>query len=418
MGGGADLLYHFYDLHSAMVAPARLVAETLNHVFSHPLVPASYTRMGRAIAAGSEIFERATRRHGKPRFGIGHVVVDGEAVEVREEVVARKPFAELRRFRKQGTDRDEPRVLVVARMSGHYATLLRDTVAALLPGHDVSITDWINACEVPLEDGRFDLDDYVDYIVDFLAALGPGAHLVAVCQPSVPALAAASIMAAEDHPDAPASMTLMGGPIDTRMSPTKPNKLAQSRSLRWFERSVLSTVPMGHRGAGRHVYPGFMQLTGFMSMNADRHFGSTLKHFQHLVRGDGESAQAHRRFYDEYLAVMDLTAEFYLQTIDVAFQRHLLPRGLWVSRGRKVEPKAIAHTALMTVEGEFDDISGPGQTRAAHGLCANLPPGKHRHLFAKGVGHYGIFNGSRWRSTIMPEVAAFIRAHDRGAATG
>jgi poly(3-hydroxybutyrate) depolymerase len=409
------LLYHLFDLHTAMVAPARLMAETLGHVFSHPFVPASYTRMGRAIAAGSEIFERATRRHGKPQFGIHDVEIDGVRVPVREEVATAKPFAELRRFVKErdAAAPPEPRVLVVAPMSGHYATLLRDTVAGLLPAHDVYITDWINACEVPLAAGRFDLDDYVDYVIDFLAFLGPGTHVIAVCQPSVPVLAAISIMAAEDHPAAPDSMTLMGGPIDTRMSPTKPNKLAQSRSLKWFERSVLSVVPIMHRGAGRRVYPGFMQLTGFMSMNLDRHVGSTMKHFQHLVRGDGDSAHAHRKFYDEYLAVMDLTAEFYLQTIDIAFQRHLLPRGLWVSRGRKVDPKAISRTALMTVEGELDDISGPGQTRAAHGLCASLPPDRHTHLFVPGVGHYGIFNGSRWRRLILPEVTRFIRAQDR-----
>ncbi|MBL8701406.1 MAG: polyhydroxyalkanoate depolymerase [Alphaproteobacteria bacterium] len=409
------MLYHFYDLHHAMVTPARLMAETLQHVFSHPLVPASYTRMGRAIAAGSEIFERATRRHGKPEFGIKSVPVDGTPVAVSEHVAHAKPFCELRHFRKavDGAGRHEPRVMIVAPMSGHYATLLRDTVAALLPGHDVYITDWINACQVPLSQGRFDLDDYADYIIEFLHVLGPGTHVVAVCQPSVPALAAAAIMAGEDDPAAPASMTLMGGPIDTRMSPTKPNKLAESKPLKWFERSVLSTVPAIYPGAGRKVYPGFLQLTGFMSMNLDRHFGSTVKHFQHLVRGDGDSAQAHRKFYDEYLAVMDLSAEFYLQTIDIAFQRHLLPRGLWVSRNRRVDTKAITRMALMTVEGELDDISGPGQTRAAHGLCANIPADNHRHYFAKGVGHYGIFNGSRWRSMILPELRDFIRQHDR-----
>lgn len=408
------MLYHFYDLHNAMFAPARLMAETMQHVFTHPFVPASYTGMGRAIAASSEIMERAMRRHRKPAFGIREVMVDGAPAVVMEEVALAKPFAELRHFRKQRSPAaGEPRVLVVAPMSGHYATLLRDTVAALLPQHDVYITDWINACEVPTGAGGFDLDDYVDYVIDFLAHLGPNTHVMAVCQPSVPVMAAVSLMAAEEHPAAPATMTLMGGPIDTRMSPTKPNKLAQSRSLKWFERAVISTVPAIYPAAGRRVYPGFLQLTGFMSMNAERHLGSTMKHFQHLVRGDGDSAQGHRKFYDEYLAVMDLTEEFYLQTIDIAFQRHLLPRGLWISRTRKVDPKAITHTALMTVEGEFDDITGPGQSRAAHGLCVNLAPEKHKHFFAKGVGHYGIFNGSRWRSMILPEIASFIREHDR-----
>ena len=408
------MLYHLVDFHYAMMSPARVMAETMQHMFSHPLSPASYTRMGRAIAAGSEIFERATRRHAKPAFGIRDTIVDGVRVAIVEEVAQVSPFAQLRHFRKQHDLAlpHQPRVLVVAPMSGHYATLLRDTVAGLLPAHDVYITDWISACEVPQSAGNFDLDDYVDYLIDFLAVLGPATHVIAVCQPSVPALAAAAIMADQGHPAAPLSMTLMGGPIDTRMSPTKPNKLAQSRPLKWFERSVLTSVPAVYPGSGRRVYPGFLQLSGFMSMNADRHLGSTMKHFQHLVRGDGDSAQAHRKFYDEYLAVMDLTAEFYLQTIDIAFQRHLLPLGLWVSRGRKIDPKAITTTALMTVEGEHDDISGPGQTRVAHGLCANLPAEKHKHFLALGVGHYGIFNGSRWRSMILPEVASFIREHD------
>ncbi len=408
------MLYHFADFHYAMMSPARVMAETMQHMFSHPLSPASYTRMGRAIAAGSEIFERATRRHGKPLFGIRDEMVDGVRVGFVVEIAHARPFAQLRHFRKvhDGALPHQPRVLVVAPMSGHYATLLRDTVAALLPAHDVFITDWISASEVPKDSGNFDLDDYVDYVIDFLTVLGPRTHVIAVCQPSVPVLAAVAIMEDEGHDAAPRSMTLMGGPIDTRMSPTRPNKLAQSRPLKWFERSVLSTVPAVYPGSGRRVYPGFLQLSGFMSMNADRHLGSTMKHFQHLVRGDGDGAQAHRKFYDEYLAVMDLTAEFYLQTIDIAFQRHLLPRGLWMSRNRKVDTKAITSTALMTVEGEHDDISGPGQTRVAHGLCANLPAEKHKHFFALGVGHYGIFNGSRWHKMILPEVTSFILAHD------
>jgi poly(3-hydroxybutyrate) depolymerase len=409
------VLYHLYDLHHAMVSPARLMAETMQHVFSHPLVPASHTRLGRAIAASSEIFARATRRYGKPEFGIKHVDIDGEPIAVAARVGLRRPFAELRHFAR-AVGRDDPRVLVVAPMSGHYATLLRDTVAALLPHHDVWITDWISASEVALSEGGFDLDDYVDYVIAFLRHLGPRTHVIAVCQPSVPVLAAVSILADQDPALAPLSMTLMGGPIDTRMSPTKPNRLAAARSLAWFERNALTSVPFVHRGAGRRVYPGFLQLTGFMSMNLDRHLGSTIKHFQHLVRGDGDSADSHRRFYDEYLAVMDLDAAFYLQTIDVAFQRHLLPRGLWVSRNRKVDPRAIRTTSVMTVEGELDDISGPGQTRAAHALCANVAADRHRHFFAEGVGHYGIFNGSRWRKMILPEVADFIRNAERGSA--
>lgn len=403
------MLYHFYDWQYAVLSPSRLVAETLQHIFSHPLLPVSYTKFGRAVAAGSEIFERATRRYGKPEFGLRHTTIDGTAVDVQPVVAAQRPFCDLLHFRRD-IDRSDPRVLVVAPLSGHYATLLRGTVAGLLPDHDVYITDWRNASDVPLSRGPFDLDDYIDYLVDFLQRLGPDVHVVAVCQPSVPVLAAISLMSAVGDPAVPCSMTLMGGPIDTRVNPTQVNRVAASRSLSWFERSVLTTVPATYPGFMRRVYPGFMQLTGFMSMNVDRHFGSTLRHFHHLIRGDGDNAAAHRRFYDEYLSVMDLTAEFYLQTVKVAFQDHALPLRRMVSRGRKVDPGAIEHTALMTVEGELDDISGPGQTYAAHDLCVRLPPRKRRHLLQNGVGHFGIFNGRKWRNEILPQVRAFIRA--------
>ena len=409
------MLYYLYDLQHALLTPARIAAETLNQMLSHPLVPAAYTKLGRSLAAGSEIFERATRRYGKPSFDYGKVTLPGgEAVAVHEDVLLQRPFCRLLRFRRDTLRRD-PKVLVVAPMSGHYATLLRDTVAALLPEHDVHITDWVNANQVPISRGGFDLDDYVDYVTSFLARIGPNTHVIAVCQPSVPVMAAVSLMSDADDPATPASMTLMGGPIDTRMSPTKPNKLAMTRPTQWFERHVIHDVPPSYPGFLRRVYPGFLQLSGFMSMNIDRHVSASMKHFQHLVKGDGESADKHRDFYDEYLAVMDLPAEFFLQTIRTAFQEHLLPRGLWISRNRKVDARAIDRTALMTVEGELDDISGPGQTRAAHGLCHNLPADMHTHFFAMGVGHYGIFNGSRWRKMILPEVRAFIRAHDAGA---
>lgn len=408
------MLYQLYDLHNASMAPWRLAAETIQHVFSHPALPFAYTRMGRAIAAGSEIFERATRHHGKPRFGIDHTTIDGAAVPITIKTVAATPFCNLLHFAR-ATDRRDPKVLVVAPLSGHYATLLRGTVEALLPDHDVYITDWINAAEVPVSDGRFDLDDCVDTLIGFLRVLGRETHVIAVCQPSVPVLAAIAIMAAENDPAAPRSMTLMGGPIDTRVNPTKVNIFAHRHSLDWFERTVISTVPFGHLGFMRRVYPGFLQLTGFMAMNVDRHFGSAVRHFQHLVRGDGDSAASHREFYDEYLAVMDLTAEFYLQTIKIAFQDHALARGTWVSRGRKVDPGAIRDTALMTVEGELDDISGPGQTKAAHYLCRNLPPEKHLHRLQPRVGHFGIFNGSRWRGEILPALREFIRANDSRA---
>jgi poly(3-hydroxybutyrate) depolymerase len=281
----------------------------------------------------------------------------------------------------------------------------------MLPDHDVYITDWTDARDVPAVRGRFDLDDYIDYIVSFLEHLGPDAHVVAVCQPSVPVMAAVSLMAADDHPCQPASMTLMGGPIDTRVNPTAVNTYAESRPIEWFRSSVINVVPMSYPGAGRLVYAGFMQLTGFMSMNMDRHFGAHVKLFEHLVTGDGDSAEAHRRFYDEYLSVMDMTAEFYLQTVETVFQRHDLPRGEMMHRGRRVDPGAIRKTALLTIEGELDDISATGQTQAAHRLCANLPKARKKHHLQEKVGHYGIFNGRRWREHIYPVVRDFIRKH-------
>jgi poly(3-hydroxybutyrate) depolymerase len=403
------MLYHLYDFHHAWMAPLRLTAETLQHVFSHPAMPMSYTRVGRAIAAGSELFERATRRYAKPSFGLTETVIDGAAVPVAIEKVAAHPFCTLLHFRR-AVARDDPKVLLVAPLSGHYASLLRGTVEGLLPDHDVYITDWVNASMVPLTDGRFDLDDYIDTVTDFVRRLGSDVHVIAVCQPSVPVLAAVALMAAENDPAAPRSMTLMGGPIDTRVNPTKVNQVAATRPIEWFESTVVMPVPAVYPGFMRRVYPGFLQLTGFMSMNLDRHVGSAMRHFQHLVRGDGESAAGHRAFYDEYLAVMDLTAEFYLQTVKTAFQDHALPRGTMVSRDRPVEPQAITRTALLTVEGELDDISGVGQTYAAHALCSGLPADKHRHHFQPEVGHFGIFNGKRWRTAILPQVRDFIRA--------
>jgi poly(3-hydroxybutyrate) depolymerase len=302
-------------------------------------------------------------------------------------------------------------VLVVAPMSGHFATLLRGTVEALLPEHEVYITDWADAREVPLTWGNFDLDDYIDYVIAFLRYIGPGAHAIAVCQPSVPVMGAASLMAAADDPMQPRSVTLMGGPIDTRISPTVPNDLAMRNSMMWFRQSVISSVPWGFPGFMRRVYPGFMQLTSFITMNLDRHINAHMRQFEHLVRGDGDSAESHRQFYDEYLAVMDLTAEFYLQTIQVVFKEHDLPRGTWVSRGRRIEPAAISKAGLLTVEGELDDISGLGQTKAAHALTPNIPADRHVHYEQKSVGHYGIFNGRRWREQIMPQVRDFIRAN-------
>ncbi len=403
------MLYQLHEMQHLAWVPARAAAEATLQIFRNPLVPIAYTTYGRTVAAACEVFERVTRRRGKPSFGLDTTVVGEREVAVREEVVLQRPFCELVHFRRDVAS-DDPRVLVVAPLSGHFATLLRDTVRGLLPDHDVYITDWIDAREVPLREGAFDLDDYIDYVIQFLRLLGPDTHVIAVCQPAVPVLAAVALMAAAGDPAQPRSMTLMGGPIDTRRNPTKVNALAKTRSIGWFERTVVHTVPAGYPGIMRRVYPGFIQLTGFMSMNLDRHVGAHLQLFEHLIRGDGESAATHRRFYDEYLSVMDLPAEYYLQTVETVFQQHALPRGTMVSRGERVEPAAITRTALMTVEGELDDISGVGQTRAAHDLCPGIPDERRRHWLQKGVGHYGIFNGRRWRNEILPRIREFIRA--------
>lgn len=409
------MLYALYAWQQAALTPVRLAALAGQQLFSHPQMLLSRTRYGRTMAAACEMVERSFRAYAKPGFNLPETLIDGRVVPVAEEVVAETPFCRLLRFRREDAAvarRGDPRVLLVAPMSGHHATLLRGTVAALMRHHDVIVTDWVDAKDVPFSQGHFDLDDYVDHIVESLQMLGPGTHVIAVCQPSVPALAAAALMAAADDPARPRSLTLMGGPIDTRVNPTRVNQFATSRSLAWFERSVVSTVPFGFAGVGRAVYPGFMQLSGFMSMNIDRHVGAHLRMFEHLIRGDGDSAEAHRRFYDEYMSVMDLTAEFYLQTVETVFQRHALPKGTWVSRGRRIEPAAIRDVALMTVEGALDDISAPGQTQAAHALTPGIPADKRAQLLAEGVGHYGIFNGRRWREAIYPAVRGFIRAND------
>lgn len=404
------MLYTLYDWHQTALTPFRLAALAGQHMLANPILPFADTRMVRSAAAAFEMFERATRRYEKPEFGLDTTEINGKSVAVAEEIVSADSFCRLLHF-KRDTRRKDPKVLVVAPMSGHYATLLRGTVAALLPGHDVYITDWLDAGQVPRLQGHFGLDDYVDHVIDYLRLVGPGANIVAVCQPSVPVMGAVSLMAAENDPCQPSTMTLMGGPIDTRINPTEVNKFATAHSLHWFESAVVTQVPYGYPGVGRAVYPGFLQLTGFMSMNMDTHFGAHMRMFQHLIQGDGDSADAHRTFYDEYMSVMDLTAEFYLETVDVVFQRHLLPKGKWVSRNRPIEPKAIEKTALLTIEGERDDISAVGQTKAAHELCTGLPKAKHAHYEQKDVGHYGIFNGRRWREEICPRVGDFIRAH-------
>lgn len=407
-------LYQLFDLSHAMLAPTRMAAEAARAVFQNPFLPASYTSFGRGVAAGAELLERTTRRFGKPVFGLNSTTVGGRTVEVIEEVTKAKPFCRLLHFQRL-TPHKDPRLLIVAPMSGHHATLLRGTVEALLPDHDVFITDWIDARQVPVSKGAFDLDDYVAYVMEFIRLLGPDVHVLAVCQPAVPVLVAAALLAQQDDAAQPRTMTLMGGPIDTRIAKTKVTELAEKKPLSWFKRTVISTVPMYYAGGLREVYPGFVQLSSFMSMNLDRHVDEHMKLFQHLVRGDGEPANIHRKFYDEYLSVMDVTAEFYLQTVERVFQQHLLPKGEYRWRDTLVKPEAITKTALLTVEGELDDISAAGQTEDAHRLCSGLKPGMKQHLLQKGVGHYGIFNGRKYRELILPVVRDFIRKHDVGS---
>jgi len=401
--------YQFYEMAHAALAPARAVSDATHFVFRNPWNPLSNTALGKNISASAELFERMTRRYGKPIFGLDEIKVDGVPCAVLEDVVWSRPFCNLLRFVRPDLPGGEaqPKLLIVAPMSGHYATLLRGTVEAFLPCCDVYITDWTDARMVPYAVGGFDLDDYIDYLRDILHHLGPGVHTLGVCQPSVPLLAAVSLMEAEGDPNAPASMTLMGGPVDTRRSPTEVNKLAERRGVEWFRRHCLHVVPFPYPGFGREVYPGFLQLSGFMAMNMDRHLSAHLEMFNHLVKGDGDSAEKHREFYDEYLAVMDLDAAYYMQTIETVFVRHALPKGQMRHRGQPVNPKAIRKCGLLAVEGEKDDISGVGQTQAVLDLCANVPDAKKHYHLQLGVGHYGVFNGSRFRKEIAPRMRAF-----------
>jgi poly(3-hydroxybutyrate) depolymerase len=408
--------YHLYEMHHALMSPYRAIADATRLFFRNPINPLTHTAYGRTVAAACEMFERSTRRYGKPEFGIATTMVGGERVAVREQVVWQRPFCKLLHIEKvmtQPLKRRQPRILLVAPMSGHYATLLRGTVEAFLPRHDVYITDWEDARMVPLAEGTFDLDDYIDYLISMLHALGGDTHIIAVCQPSVPVLAAVSVMEARRDPYAPTTMTLMGGPIDTRISPTAVNKLAESKGLDWFRDNVVMKVPFPHPGFMREVYPGFLQITGFMTMNLDRHVNAHQELFLHLVEGDGDSAKKHKEFYDEYLAVMDLTAEFYLQTVETVFVRHALPKGEMMHRNERVDPAKIRTVALMTVEGEKDDITGGGQTAAAHRLCTGLPDDMKAHYLQPAVGHYGVFNGSRFRTEIQPRIADFISTHEQ-----
>ena len=409
------MLYHWFEMGQAAVSPARYTADAYRLFFNNPFNPLSHTSAGRSAAAICEVFERTTRRYSKPAFGIAHTPTRFGTVAVLETVVWQSPFCRVIRFvRDLPADHTaDPKVLLVAPMSGHHATLLRGTVKALLPDHDVYITDWIDARMVPPEAGNFNLDSYIDHMTAIFRHFEGDVHVMAVCQPSVPVLAAVAHMEEAGDPQVPASMILMGGPIDTRISPTAVNRLAADKGIDWFAGNVITRVPWPHTGRGRQVYPGFLQLTGFMTMNLDRHINAHKDLFLHLVRGDGDSADKHKEFYDEYLAVMDLAAEFYLQTVESVFIRHDLATGNMQYRGQKIRPQAISRVALMTIEGEHDDITGTGQCAAAHGLCSGLPESMKLHFEQPGVGHYGIFNGSRFRNEALPRMTGFIRQHER-----
>jgi len=406
------MLYEMYQAQDDLAGPARAMARltTMGLSYAPQWVRSSYA--ARNLAAGLEVFSSSGTTHTRPTFGIDRVTVGNRIVDVRERVVHSLPFGDLLRFEKDIAT-EQPRLLVVAPLSGHFATLLRGTVTTLLPDHDVYITDWRNARNVSLDAGSFDLDGFIEHTMSFMEALGPGSHVLAVCQPTVGVLAAVSLLAQARSPAQPASMTLMAGPIDTRINPTKVNEMAKSKPIEWFKDNVIATVPGRYPGAGRRVYPGFMQLTAFVSMNLDRHRKAFAAQFDHLVAGDAEKVEVHRRFYDEYLAVMDLDAAFYLQTIRKIFQQDDLPRGTLTYRGRKVDLGAIRRTAMLTVEGELDDICAPGQTMAALDLCVGVPPFMKRHHLQSGVGHYGVFNGKRWESHIYPRVREIIQATTR-----
>ena len=409
------MLYHWYELGHAAVRPARAAAGSARLLLSNPFNPLTHTSMARHTAAALEVFERTTRRYDKPSFRVHSTRVGGIDVAVREEVVWQHPFCRLVHFKRDiapSRAARDPRLLIVAPMSGHFATLLRGTVETFLPDHEVYITDWQDAHDVPTTAGDFHLADYIDAIIAMFRHFGGDVHVFSVCQPSVPVLAAVALMEANGDPCVPLTMSLAGGPIDTRISPTIVNRLAMQRGTDWFRRNVITNVPWPSQGYGRSVYPGFLQLSGFMTMNLDRHMSAHKDLFFHLVRGDGDSAEKHREFYDEYLAVMDLTAEFYLDTVDTVFVRHLLARGLMRHRGEPIDPGCIRRTALLTIEGEKDDITGLGQCRAAHDLCTALPAADKEHFECPHVGHYGIFNGSRFRQQIAPRIAAFARKRD------
>ena len=411
------MLYSAYELAYAAISPARIAAGVSARFWRSPLNPMANSWVARSTAAALDVFEHATRRYPKPDWGIDAAQVGDVSVPLTIDPVLTKDFGTLLHFNRddealaaaRGSKEPDPKVLIIAPMSGHFATLLRGTVEAMIPDHDVYITDWADARNVPVACGRFDLNDYIDYLIEFMQHIGPDSHAMAVCQPGPALLAAAAVMAENDDACRPASMTIMGSPIDTRLSPTVPNVISQERPYAWFAQNMIYTVPAPYAGALRRVYPGFVQLYSFLAMNTDRHMDAHYDYFQHLVEGDGDSAEKHRQFYDEYLSVLDMTEEFYLQTIREVFQEHSLAEGKFMHHGQRVKPEAITDIALMTVEGENDDISGIGQTQAAHDLCRNIPEHMQLDYVQPKVGHYGVFNGSRWRTEIQPKVAKFMR---------
>ncbi|CAB3676484.1 polyhydroxyalkanoate depolymerase [Achromobacter pestifer] len=405
------MLYQLHEMQRAFLTPFAAFTDAGSQLFSSPYSPLAYTPISRQMAAGYELMTRIGKEYQKPAWNLPTTDINGKSVRVTEAVALDKPFCRLVHFHRdvRAAGRDDPKVLLVAPLSGHHATLLRDTVRALLPAHDVYVTDWVDARMVPLAAGPFHLNDYVRYVQDFIRHLGPDVHVISVCQPTVPVLAAVSLMATANDPCQPRSMVMMGGPIDPRQSPTQVNRLATTKPYSWFESQVIHPVPPRYPGAGRKVYPGFLQHAGFMAMNPDRHMKSHYEFYLDLVSGDDSDAEAHRRFYDEYNAVLDMPAEFYLDTIRMVFQDFALPSGTWEVDGQIVRPADIKQVALFTIEGELDDISGQGQTRAAIKLCKNIPAERKTHYTAPNCGHYGIFSGRRWREMICPKIAEFIR---------
>lgn len=404
------LLYYLYETQRAMLGPMRLLTQTSLSVAGHPFSPHTYLGFGRALDAGMKVLDGIIKDRGKPEWDIDHAETPEGPVPISFEPVIQSPFCDLTHVRRE-TDRQDPKVLLVAPMSGHYATLLRGTVEGLIKEHDVYVTDWHDARRIPLLEGQFGLDDYLDLMLSFIRTLGPDVHIIAVCQPAPVVLAAIALLADMDDAAQPRSMTLMGGPVDPKGAPTVVTELADSKPMSWFKTRCITRVPMHYAGSNRRVYPGFLQVGAFISMNPDRHVSAHLSMFRHLIEGDDDAVDATKRFYDEYLSVMDVPAEYYLDTIKVVFKERHLPRGIMKWRGETVRPEAITKTALLTIEGEKDDISAPGQTLAAQTIASNIPDNMRSNHLEKGAGHYGIFNGRRWRDSILPEITRFIRSH-------